>query len=147
MVTFTGAIANDQIPSFYAISDVFMTASLTENNSISMLEALAFGLVAVVRYDYLTANQLKEGQNAYFFIKSERMGRSLREIGRWSDKKLLAKKKQIRNLAKENDIPEMVEKVLKVYRKAIKKNAQNRFHQKQKSPRQRWRRFRTKFFG
>ena len=49
MVTFTGRIEHDDIPKYFASCDMYITASLSEMNSISMLEGMASGLPTLQR--------------------------------------------------------------------------------------------------
>ena len=61
MVTFTGLVPHDKMPAYFACCDIYVTASLSEMNSISMLEGMASGLPTLQRYDELLA-ELKELQ-------------------------------------------------------------------------------------
>ena len=69
MVVFTGAVPHDQMPPYYASCDVYVTASLSDTNSISMLEGMATGLPVLRRYDALNENvdQVRDGVNGYIF--------------------------------------------------------------------------------
>ena len=43
MVTFTGKVEHEDLPPYYALCDVYVTASLSDTNSISMLEGMCSG--------------------------------------------------------------------------------------------------------
>ena len=79
-VTFTGVISNHELPACFAACDVYVTASLSEMNSISMLEAMASGLPVLQRYDELNKNQIDEGQNGWFFHSAEELAEHLLRI-------------------------------------------------------------------
>ena len=66
-VIFLGRIEHDALPVYYASFDLFSTASLSEINSISMLEALASGLYILQRNDRLNKNQIIDGKNGKIF--------------------------------------------------------------------------------
>lgn len=72
-IIFTGKILNKDIIPYYGASDVFMTASLTEINSISMLEAMSMGLPVLQRYDEVNKDQIIEGVNGFTFLDSVSM--------------------------------------------------------------------------
>lgn len=119
MVTFTGPVESAEIKKYLSIGDVFMTASLTENNSMSLLEAMAAGLTVLERYDAETADQILLGINGYFFSDSAEMDRRLREIGALSDEELERQKKKVRDSVRCLDTQAMVEKVYSVYNESI----------------------------
>lgn len=72
-VIFTGKILNKDIIPYYGASDIFMSASLTEINSISMLEAMSMGLPVLQRYDEVNKDQILDGVNGYTFSDKKSM--------------------------------------------------------------------------
>ncbi len=58
-----GKIEHDDLPRYYHACDLFATASLSEMNSISLLEATASGLYAVQRLDQKNRDQIETGVN------------------------------------------------------------------------------------
>lgn len=71
IVIFAGKIPNDKLLPYYAVSDAFLTASLSDTNSISMLEAMAMGLPILQRLDPINKGQVVEGVNGYIFDNSQ----------------------------------------------------------------------------
>ena len=90
MVVFTGAVPHDQMPPYYASCDVYVTASLSDTNSISMLEGMATGLPVLRRYDALNENvdQVRDGVNGYIFNSPEEMAAELRRVKNLSPEQL-----------------------------------------------------------
>lgn len=80
MVLFTGAIPHAELPPYLAVCDVYVTASLSDTNSISMLEGEAAGLPVLQRLDPVNANQVIAGDNGYLFNSAEELGLKLRKI-------------------------------------------------------------------
>ena len=73
MVVFTGKVEHDELPPYYAACDLYITASLSDTNSISMLEAMATGLPVLHRYDPLNEGQVKNGINGYIYHDADEM--------------------------------------------------------------------------
>lgn len=71
-----GAIPHAELPPYLAVCDVYVTASLSDTNSISMLEGEAAGLPVLQRLDPVNANQVIEGDNGYLFNSAEELGSS-----------------------------------------------------------------------
>lgn len=81
-----------ELPPYLAVCDVYVTASLSDTNSISMLEGEAAGLPVLQRLDPVNANQVIEGDNGYLFNSAEELGLKLRKIKNMSREDLLALK-------------------------------------------------------
>ncbi|MDL2219781.1 glycosyltransferase [Ruminococcaceae bacterium OttesenSCG-928-O06] len=66
-VQLTGRIEHDELPAYYHACHLFATASLSEMNSISMLEATASGLYILQRLDIYNRDLIKSGINGDVF--------------------------------------------------------------------------------
>ena len=70
-VIFTGAVPHDFVREVYACCDLYATASRSEVNSVSMLEAMSMGLPVLHILDEANPGQVKEGVNGYVFRTEE----------------------------------------------------------------------------
>ncbi len=66
-VHFPGSVPNAEVPTYCHMADLFVSASLTEIYSISMLEGLASSLPAVIRRDPVNKGQIEHGVNGFIF--------------------------------------------------------------------------------
>lgn len=66
-VILPGKVEHDDIPPYLALGSLYATASLSDTNSISMLEGMACGLPVLQKYDPINADQIKEGVNGFVF--------------------------------------------------------------------------------
>ena len=118
MVTFTGLISHNEMPAYFCCCDAFVSASLSEMNSISMLESMATGLVVLQRYDELNADQIKQGENGYLYHTAEEMGTLLKAIRALSLEELAAKKQAVIHTVTARGGVELAGYMLTVYQKA-----------------------------
>ncbi len=70
-VIFTGPQFGELVPAHYHISDAFISASLSETQGLTYIEAMASGIPALARYDENLEGVIKEGVNGFFFNDTE----------------------------------------------------------------------------
>jgi 1,2-diacylglycerol 3-alpha-glucosyltransferase len=80
IVKFTGKIEHANVPPYYSAADAYISASLSEVYSISLLEAMAMGLPVLVILDPLNVSQVAEGINGYHFNSKEEMCRLMNKL-------------------------------------------------------------------
>lgn len=66
-VYFTGKIDKSQIAYYYAAFDCFVSASLSETQGMTYIEALASGLLVFGRRDEVLKDLIDEGKSGYYF--------------------------------------------------------------------------------
>ena len=103
-VVFTGKVLHPDLPPYVHTCDIYVTASLSDTNSISMLEGMAGGLPVLQLYDELNADQVTDGVNGYMFRDAAEMGQRLRQIRDMEPEELqkLMKRGTARHLAVKN---------------------------------------------
>lgn len=80
MVFFTGKVPHDELPVFLNGCQMYITASLTEMHSISMLEAMASGLPVLYINDESNKNQIDDGVNGFIYSDAEEMYEKITRI-------------------------------------------------------------------
>ncbi len=123
-VTFTGSVEHTHIAKYYAVCDFYVTASLSEMMSISMLEGAASGLPVVQRYDEKNANHYQEGLNSFTYKTEEQFEEIIRRMAEATEEEKHARKEAVRLSMKEKGETQLAKCLLKVYRAAIHKNNQ-----------------------
>ena len=64
-VRFTGMIEPEDVPKYYHMADIFVSASTSETQGLTYIEALASGLPALCRADESIENVILDGKNGY----------------------------------------------------------------------------------
>jgi len=70
-VRFVGSVSNRKMPKFLGVSDIYVSASLSDTRSVSLLEAMACGLPVVVTDLEGNKECVKEGVNGFLFSKGD----------------------------------------------------------------------------
>jgi 1,2-diacylglycerol 3-alpha-glucosyltransferase len=120
-VVFTGAIMHDQLPPYYAASNAYATASLSDTYSISMLEAQASGLPVIQRFDPENIDQIKVGVNGWLFHSAVEFGEILMSLHAMTveDQKVL--QQTVRESIKERSSINIANYLMDLYQTAIER--------------------------
>lgn len=79
-IIFTGYVPWTEVHSYYQLGDVFITASLSEMHSMTILEALMSGLPIIARRDTSFSDTIFEGKNGYMADSDEEMDQYFLEL-------------------------------------------------------------------
>lgn len=79
-VSFLGSVPHEKMPEYYAVSDVFVSASSHDLMSIAALEAAACGLPTLLLHDKWDASQLNEGVSGFSYRTAEEFGNYLKRF-------------------------------------------------------------------
>ncbi|MBQ3192814.1 MAG: glycosyltransferase family 4 protein [Oscillospiraceae bacterium] len=70
-VIFTGMVPPSEVQNYYQLGDVFVSASTSETQGLTYIEAAANGLPLLCRQDDCLADVLQEGENGYEYTSAE----------------------------------------------------------------------------
>lgn len=118
-VKFSGRVEHIDIPPYYAACDCYITASLTECHSISMMEGMATGMPVLTIWDELNADQIEEGVNGFFFHDADEMYSVMKKLRELPKEELQKLQKQARDTIVASGAQTIAEHLLKVYEQAI----------------------------
>lgn len=81
-VVFAGMVPPAQVPDWYQLGDLFVSASTSETQGLTYIEALAAGVPALCRADPCLAGVIREGENGWQYRDREEFQQKLTEIRR-----------------------------------------------------------------
>lgn len=119
-----GKIDHDLLPPYYHACDAFATASLSEINSISMLEAMASGLYVLQRLDIYNKNQITEGVNGSLYTSAAEFGNLVRETAALDANARLVRRRNVTDSTQKYGRAEFIAAVVNVYERAMATYAQ-----------------------
>ena len=126
-IIFTGKAAWEEMPYYYHIADVFVTASKTETQGLTVIEAMASNLIPVCMKDEAFESMITDELNGLLFRTQEEY---IKDIMRLHDNpsELEVFNRQARIQAETYSSKYYAERVLAVYNRAIlEKKQANRF--------------------
>lgn len=118
-VKLLGRIEHASLPPYYHACDLFATASLSEMNSISMLEAMASGLYVLQRLDIYNKNQIQTGENGETFTSSKEFGALVSAQAALTPEQKQMRRNRVTAFTNRYGKKEFIAQVLNVYERAI----------------------------
>lgn len=118
-VHFTGKIAKEKIPYYYAAFDCFVSASLSETQGMTYLEALATGLPVFGRRDEVLDGLIDEGVTGYYFDDANELAQKWEAFFSQSEQRRKAMTPLCEAKTKDYDTELFAQKVLAVYQQAM----------------------------
>jgi len=121
-VIFSGARAWADIPAYYRAADVFVTASATETQGLTVLEAMAAEIPVTARRDPSFSSMIEDGIDGMLFSNQAELAEALFQV--LTDERLAGTlTSAAREKAKEYSVQAFGEKAEKVYEEAIRQKA------------------------
>ncbi|WIV12364.1 glycosyltransferase family 4 protein [Proteiniborus sp. MB09-C3] len=79
-IVFTGMVPPEEVPLYYSLANIFVTASTSETQGLTYIEALASGLPVVCRYDEAAEGLVINGTNGYMYNNKEEFKQSIKSL-------------------------------------------------------------------
>ncbi len=125
-VIFTGAVPWENVPYYYAQASVFATASTSETQGLTVIEAMASGLPVIAAEDKAFEGVVVDELNGKFFKTKREYKKCIEELFNDS-KKLEFMSKQARITADSHSLKYYADQILYVYKCAIKTKEKKSF--------------------
>lgn len=119
---FVGAVKAEEVGFYYHISDIYTSASITETQGLTFMEAMASKCIVLARFDDNLSGTIIEGETGFFFTNEDSFISKVLEI---VNLKKEEKEKIVSSALKIVDFYSMekfYENIMEVYYRAIRKN-------------------------
>ena len=117
-VIFTGKVSLNDVPTYYQLADIFVTASTTETQGLTVVEAMSASVPVVAINDESFKNTVIDDLSGFIFNTDDEYIESILKL--YSDKELYERmSRQARILSNDFSSDIFASKVLKVYEEAI----------------------------
>lgn len=119
-VIFAGKKPFEEVPSYYHASDGFISASTSETQGLTYIEALSSGLPIIVAYDDVLIDLVKEKVNGWFFKDIDTCFKVIEEFSKLTNEELVSIKKNCIDSTKIYDANKFAKDTLQIYEEIIK---------------------------
>lgn len=120
-VIFVGPVAPDSVPLYYRLGNAFLSASVTETQGLTFMEAMASDLVLLARYDDTLTNTIEDGKNGFFFIDEHDLAERMPDIMDMSKEELSKLVENAKISIEPYSIEKFYQNAIKTYERAIRK--------------------------
>lgn len=121
-VVFAGPCDPKEVQNYYTLGDAFVSASLSETQGLTYMEAMAAHLYVMARYDHNLLDVVKDGVTGYFFENEEEFSNKLYkeyELFKKGDTEMLEK---AINGIEQYSIETFYNSIMKAYKHVLKVN-------------------------
>lgn len=118
-VAFTGKIPHDELQPYYCSCNAYITASMSENYSISMLEAMANGLPIIHLRDNVNEEQFIDRLNGFAFDNEYELSQILGHLGALPKEKAEQLSTDIRKTVSGSGSTNLAQSLMPVYSEII----------------------------
>lgn len=118
-VIFTDRVDRSEIANYYACGDCFVSASLSETQGLTFIEAMAARLIVFARYDDVLKDLVVENESGYFFVDEKEFAIKVDNYFAFDEEKQQQMKQQAKQKVAIYDSNVFASKVVSVYYQAI----------------------------
>jgi 1,2-diacylglycerol 3-alpha-glucosyltransferase len=119
-VSFVGAVPIQDVPYYYQLADVFVSASLTETQGLTFMEAMVSERVVLCRFDENLADLIRHQQTGFIFSDEEDFVRQVKAIFNLTTTKRDQMKQDVANVVNQYALPNFYQNLIEVYQRATR---------------------------
>lgn len=120
-VVFIGPVLPDAVPFYYHAGDLFVSASITETQGLTFMEAMAADKLLCARYDANLADVIIDGETGYFFDSEEAFGEKIKLLIKMDEVKKQQMTEAAKKLVEKYSLDQFYLNIMEVYRRAIRR--------------------------
>lgn len=120
-VEFTGPINQEEIPPFYQLGDVFVSASITETQGLTFMEAMASKVLVLARFDENLTNVIYDKETGFYFENENDFVEKLKYILSLKEKDKQRILNNAEKLIDRYSIERFYSNIMEVYKRAFRK--------------------------
>ena len=121
LVDFIGFVSAQEVPFYYHLADVFNSASITETQGLTFMEAMSAGAMVLARFDDNLTNTIIDGETGFFFTDEVSYISKIEKIFSLSKEQIDKINENVWKIIDTYSMDKFYSNVLEVYKRAIRK--------------------------
>ena len=122
LVDFVGEVSGLEVPFYYHLADIYTSASITETQGLTFMEAMAAGRIVLARFDSNLTGTIVNGKTGFFFTDDNSFVSQVEKIFSLSKEQKDAIIQEAYRYADAYSLDKFYENVVRVYKRAIRKH-------------------------
>ena len=122
LVDFIGFVSAQEVPFYYHLADVYNSASITETQGLTFMEAMSAGAVVLARFDDNLTNTIIDGETGFFFTDETSYIDKVDKILSLSVKEKEELNEKSMKIIDQYSMDKFYSSILEVYKRAIRKH-------------------------
>ena len=119
-VSFVGAVPIQEVPYYYQVADVFVSASLTETQGLTFMEAMVSDRLVLCRFDENLAELIRHQQTGFIFSDEADFVRQVKTIFNLTKEKREQIKGDVATAVNRYSLPNFYQNLIEVYQRATR---------------------------
>ena len=120
-VDFVGSVSGLEVPFYYHLADIYTSASITETQGLTFMEAMAAGRIVLARFDSNLTGTIINGKTGFFFTEEASFVSQVEKIFALSKEQKAAIIQEAYRQADIYSLDKFYENIVRVYKRAIRK--------------------------
>ena len=120
-VDFVGSVSGLEVPFYYHLADIYTSASITETQGLTFMEAMAAGRIVLARFDSNLTGTIINGKTGFFFTDEASFVSQVEKIFALSKEQKAAIIQEAYRQADIYSLDKFYENIVRVYKRAIRK--------------------------
>ena len=122
LVIFVGEVSALEVPFYYHLAHIYTSASITETQGLTFMEAMAAGNIVLARFDHNLEGTIINGQTGFFFTDDDSFALQVEHIFMMSEEEKNSILNAAYQIVDRYSIDNFYKNIMRVYNRAIRKH-------------------------
>lgn len=119
-VIFVGPVLAPKVPYYYHLANIYTSASVTETQGLTFMEAMASGTIVLARFDDNLTGTIEDNETGFFFNDLNSFVEKSYKIYMMNEKEKLAIQNNAYKIIEQYSIETFYNNIMEVYHRAVK---------------------------
>ena len=121
LVEFLGMVSSLEVPFYYHLADIYTSASITETQGLTFMEAMAAGRIVLARFDSNLTGTIINGKTGFFFTDDASFIAQVEKIFAMNEEQKQRIIDEAYRIVDDYSIDKFYHNIMRVYNRAIRK--------------------------